>query len=72
VHHVCYEVDDIKAAVARLRKISMTLLSDPKPGTAFGGRLIAWLTDRDHTLVELVEAGAGPLALGRRAQTGNE
>jgi methylmalonyl-CoA/ethylmalonyl-CoA epimerase len=63
LHHLCYEVGDIEAACEHLRSRGMLLLSEPVPAVAFGGRRIAWLMDRFNLLLELVEAGAGPLAL---------
>jgi hypothetical protein len=44
----------------------MFLVSAPVPATAFLGRRIAWLMDRDGLLIELVEqeeATLGPLDL---------
>jgi methylmalonyl-CoA/ethylmalonyl-CoA epimerase len=65
-HHLCYEVPDVDAACQRLHDLAMNVISTPKPGTAFGGRRIAWVIDRDYLLIELVEAGPGPLALPAR------
>jgi methylmalonyl-CoA/ethylmalonyl-CoA epimerase len=62
-HHVCYEVDDIDAACVHLHEQSMMVIAKPVPGSAFGGRRIAWLIDKEFLLVELVEAGPGPLSL---------
>src|SRR5262249_62379231 len=42
VHHLCFEVDDIEAALARLRAAGMSLVGDaPRPGA--GGRRVAVL-----------------------------
>jgi methylmalonyl-CoA/ethylmalonyl-CoA epimerase len=60
-HHLCYEVDDIEEACRSLRAAGMSILANPVRAVAFEGRRIAWLTDRDFLLIELVEAGAGPL-----------
>ena len=65
LHHLCYEVPDILAACQHLREHGMLLLTDPVPAVAFGGRRIAWLMDRSRLLLELVEAGPGPLSLAR-------
>lgn len=63
LHHLCYEVTAIEAACSHLREQAMLLLSHPAPAVAFGGRRIAWFMDRTGLLIELVEAGAGPLTL---------
>jgi methylmalonyl-CoA/ethylmalonyl-CoA epimerase len=62
-HHICYEVDDIAVACQQLRGQAMALVAPAVPAAAFAGRKIAWLIDRDHLLVELVERGPGPLSL---------
>lgn len=63
LHHLCYETDDIEVSVAAMREKAMMTLCDPVAATAFGGRRIAWLMDSSRLLVELVEAGPGPLSL---------
>ena len=63
LHHLCYEVPDVDAAIERLRDTGMLLVGEPTPGAAFGGRRVAWLMDRTTPLVELVEAGSGPFSL---------
>jgi methylmalonyl-CoA/ethylmalonyl-CoA epimerase len=62
-HHVCYEVPNIDRACEHLASLSTRIISASVPGVAFGGRRIAWAIDLDYMLVELVEAGPGPLAL---------
>jgi methylmalonyl-CoA/ethylmalonyl-CoA epimerase len=63
LHHLCYEVSDLAAAITHLREGRQLLLSGPTPAVAFGGRCIAWFMDRTGLLTELVEAGTGPLTL---------
>jgi methylmalonyl-CoA/ethylmalonyl-CoA epimerase len=63
LHHLCYEVTDLPAAVKQLREGGMLEVGAPTPAAAFGGRRIAWMMDRGNPLVELVEAGPGPLSL---------
>jgi len=63
LHHLCYEVSCLAAAIAHLREGRQLLLSGPTPAVAFGGRCIAWFMDRAGLLTELVEAGEGPLSL---------
>ncbi len=63
LHHLCYEVEDLEGAAERLRGQGMLMVGAPAPAVAFGGRRIAWLADKAAPLVELVEAGPGPLNL---------
>ena len=63
LHHLCYEVADIDEGFRTLRGRGMFPVSKPTPAVAFGGRRIAWLLDPTRALIELVEAGEGPLAL---------
>lgn len=58
VHHVCYTVSGIDAMVAQMQEKGYLLIRSPQPAVAFNGRAIAWLMNRDHLLVELVEKGA--------------
>ena len=59
LHHLCYEVDEMSSACARLREQAMLPLSEPTPAVAFGGRQIAWFMDRGAMLIELLESGSG-------------
>ena len=63
LHHLCFEVEDIENAVDGLRLHSMRSIAPIVPAIAFGGRRIAWLTNRSGGLFELVELGEGPLSL---------
>lgn len=63
LHHVCYEVSDLEAACARYRERGCLMVGAPTLAQAFPGRRIAWFMDQRRFLFELVEAGAGPLAL---------
>jgi methylmalonyl-CoA/ethylmalonyl-CoA epimerase len=54
-YHVCYEVDDIEAAVTFLRGKRCMLISGPVPAVAFGGRRIVWFYTPARQLVEIVE-----------------
>lgn len=55
-HHICYDVDDIDAAIASLKKSGMEVLGEPKPGAE---GLSVFLRPRGTlgVLVELVEKG---------------
>ena len=59
VHHLCFEVDDIEAALARLRAAGMTLVGEaPRPGA--GGCKVAFLHPRSAggVLIEISERPA--------------
>jgi methylmalonyl-CoA/ethylmalonyl-CoA epimerase len=58
IHHVCYEVDDIKAARDRLRKDGARVLGDGEPKIGAHGRPVVFLDPKDFcgTLIELEEA----------------
>jgi methylmalonyl-CoA/ethylmalonyl-CoA epimerase len=57
LNHLCYSVEDIEAATARLREEGMAILSAPVPAVAFKGRRISWLLGDDPLPIELVERG---------------
>ena len=54
-HHVCYEVEDLKARIAESQAAGATLVRVPLPAKAFGGRKIAWITTPGNLLVEYLE-----------------
>lgn len=56
IHHVCYEVPDIKAAVARMKSDGKKVLGDVKIGAH--GKPVVFLHPKDFngTLVELEQA----------------
>ncbi|MBA4156922.1 MAG: VOC family protein [Gemmatimonadetes bacterium] len=54
--HVCYEVDDIEAEVARQRQAGALTVQAPVPAVLFGGRRVAFLYLRTKHLIEMVEA----------------
>ena len=58
VHHVCYEVDDIEAASARLSAQGARVLGDGRPKTGAHGKPVLFLHPKDFcgTLVELEQA----------------
>lgn len=55
LHHLCYEVDDLEAHIARMKKQRAVLVRSPRPAVAFGGRRIAWMLTRGALLVEYLE-----------------
>ena len=56
MHHVCLEVDDIEAALARLKKKDMQLINE-EPVIGAGGKKVAFIHPKSTggVLVELVE-----------------
>ena len=55
-YHMCYEVQDIEAAVNHLRGQRFLLVNGPVPACAMGDRRIAFLFQKNIGLIELVEA----------------
>lgn len=55
-YHVCYQVPNIRAAIAHLTEQGSLLLSGPVEAVAFEMREIAWLMTEADLLVELVQA----------------
>jgi methylmalonyl-CoA/ethylmalonyl-CoA epimerase len=55
MHHVCYEVDDIRAARDRLQAEGARVLGDGEPKTGAHGKPVLFLHPKDFcgTLVEL-------------------
>jgi methylmalonyl-CoA/ethylmalonyl-CoA epimerase len=58
IHHVCYEVDDIRAARDRLRAKGARVLGDGEPKTGAHGKPVLFLHPKDFcgTLIELEQA----------------
>ncbi|MCY4149131.1 MAG: methylmalonyl-CoA epimerase [Gammaproteobacteria bacterium] len=58
MHHVCYEVTDIEAAVQRLSGQGLRVLGDGKPRIGAHGKPVAFLHPKDGigTLIELEQA----------------
>jgi methylmalonyl-CoA/ethylmalonyl-CoA epimerase len=55
LHHVCYEVGDLKQEMAEMRSRGSLVARPPKPAVAFEGRRIAWMLTKEKMLVELLE-----------------
>lgn len=53
--HLCYEVENLPAALAAGRRNGFHPLAAPVPATAFGGRKIAWVFSPVYGLFELLE-----------------
>ncbi len=58
LHHLCFEVRDIRRAIERLRELGVRML-DEEPRLGAGGRLVAFLHPKSAggVLVELRQAG---------------
>jgi len=55
LNHLCYTCGNLEGAIEALEATEMKLISEPKPGVAFGGRRICWLLGQDPLPIELVE-----------------
>jgi methylmalonyl-CoA/ethylmalonyl-CoA epimerase len=55
LHHVCYEVDDLDAHIAAMKKARSALIRSPQPAVAFELRRIAWMLTPQRVLVEYLE-----------------
>jgi len=58
IHHLCYEVADIRAARDRLRAAGVRVLGDGEPKTGAHGKPVLFLHPKDFcgTLIELEQA----------------
>jgi methylmalonyl-CoA/ethylmalonyl-CoA epimerase len=58
IHHLCYEVDDIKAARDRLKAQGVRVLGDGEPKIGAHGKPVLFLHPKDlcGTLIEIEEA----------------
>ncbi|OGA36095.1 MAG: hypothetical protein A3G80_01095 [Betaproteobacteria bacterium RIFCSPLOWO2_12_FULL_62_13b] len=54
--HLCFEVEDIVAAVENARAEGAICLQDPVPAAAFGGRRVAFVIGREIGLIEFLES----------------
>ena len=57
MHHICYEVQDIAAAIARLTEAGARILGDGRPRIGAHGNPVIFLHPKDFngTLIELEE-----------------
>ena len=58
IHHICYEVDDVRAARDRLKALGARVLGDGEPKIGAHGKPVLFLHPKDFngTLVELEQA----------------
>ena len=61
IHHVCYEVADIRAAIEAMRAQGMTVIGDGEPSIGAHGLPVVFLHPKDFcgTLIELEEVASG-------------
>jgi methylmalonyl-CoA/ethylmalonyl-CoA epimerase len=55
LNHLCYAAGPLETVIAQLEESGMQLISEPKPGVAFSGRRVCWMTGEDPLPIELVE-----------------
>ena len=60
VYHLCYEVDDLEAAVASMEMAGFSVLpiAAPQPAVLFGGRRVWFLMVEEFGLIELLEGSS--------------
>jgi methylmalonyl-CoA/ethylmalonyl-CoA epimerase len=56
LHHLCYEVEDLKSHLTFCKSVGTMIIQKPVPAVAFGGRYIAWALTKRRLLVEFLEA----------------
>ncbi len=54
IYHVCHEIENLDAELARLSQSGVAIVSPPKPAVAFGGRRVAFVMC-EGLMIELVE-----------------
>jgi methylmalonyl-CoA/ethylmalonyl-CoA epimerase len=55
IHHVCYEVYDLKAQLESAQRAGCMLVRVPLAAAAFPGRKIAWIKTGSGQLIELLQ-----------------
>lgn len=54
-YHLCFETNNLEAALAHVKSQRCLIVSPPAPAVAFDGRRIAWFYTPTRQLIELVE-----------------
>lgn len=54
-YHICFEVDDIDAAILEMKKMKFILLFKPVEAIAINNRRICYLYSKKNGLIELLE-----------------
>ena len=55
-YHTCYEVENLEAAIAELRKQRYIVVRKPEPAIVFNNRRVCFLYNKHIGLIELVES----------------
>ena len=55
LHHLCFEVLDIRQSMSVLQQSGARVVCEPVPAVAFAGRLIAFMYTQGRILVELLQ-----------------
>jgi methylmalonyl-CoA/ethylmalonyl-CoA epimerase len=55
-YHLCFETNDLDAALIHVQSLGCVIVALPVPAVAFDGRRIAWIYAPTRQLFELVEA----------------
>ena len=55
LYHLCYEVDDLDAVLAALRKVGAFPVTKAEPAVAFGGKRVVFLVSPQRVMMELLE-----------------
>jgi glyoxalase/bleomycin resistance protein/dioxygenase superfamily protein len=58
LNHLCYTSGPLEESIRILEDSGMRLISEAKPGIAFGNRRVCWLLGEDPLPIELVERSA--------------
>ena len=54
-YHICYQAEDLEAAVEQLQQQGFRVIIEPKPAVAFGGRRVVFMMSLGFGLMEIVE-----------------
>lgn len=57
-YHICYEVDDIRAVIDKLKEEGYKLICCPKPAPAINNRKVAFLYSKGIGLIEIIDGGS--------------
>jgi methylmalonyl-CoA/ethylmalonyl-CoA epimerase len=55
LHHLCYQVDDIKRSLSKLRENGSIVLVEPVETVTFNERCVAFVRTKHRGLIELIE-----------------
>ena len=58
-YHICYYCENIDNTTAELRQMKYVPVGDAAPASAFGGRRVVFLFNRDIGIIELLESKEG-------------